>query len=59
MNFKTYLGNAIRKLEQFPPYLLFYPFFMSDVEIAIFDDAIKESQYYLEFGLGGSSLRSI
>lgn len=32
---------------------------MSKSEVVIFDTAIKESQHYLEFGLGGSTLRAI
>ncbi len=59
MTFKTKAKKAIRKLDQFSPYPLLYPFIMSKAEIAIFDDAIKESRHYIEFGLGGSSLRAI
>ncbi len=32
---------------------------MSNDEIVIFDEVIKESRHYLEFGLGGSSFRAI
>lgn len=46
-------------MDQFSPYPLFYPFIMSDGERAIFDQAIKTSRHYLEFGLGGSTLRAL
>lgn len=53
------MNTIIKKLDQCSPYPLFYPFVMSKREKVIFDDAIKKSQNYLEFGLGGSSLRAI
>ncbi len=51
--------NMVRRLDKFSPYPLFYPFIMSKNEKSIFDKAIKKSSNYLEFGLGGSTLRAI
>ena len=55
----TRIKQAIKRLDQFSPYPIFYPFRMSKNEIAVFDKSIKGSKHYLEFGLGGSSLRAI
>ena len=51
--------KAIRGFDQYSPYPLFYTFVMSHNEKALFDKAIKKSKNYLEFGLGGSTLRAI
>lgn len=59
MKLKAMAKAMLRKLDQFSPYPLFYPFMMSDNEKAIFDESIKESRHYLEFGLGGSTIRAI
>lgn len=59
MRIKKHLKNAIKRIDELSPYPFFYPFIMSKGEIAVFDDAIKRSRHYLEFGLGGSSLRAI
>lgn len=59
MALKAKLKTFLMKLDQHSPYPLFYPFIMSEEEKAIFDEAIKESQYYIEFGMGGSTLRSL
>lgn len=59
MNLKAAVKKILRKLDQFSPYPLFYQLIMTKNEIAIFDMAIKESQHYLEFGMGGSTLRAI
>lgn len=59
MKLKKHLKKIIIKVDRFSPNPLFYPFIMSKDEKAIFDEAIKESRHYLEFGLGGSSLRTI
>ncbi len=56
---KTRVKDALRKLDQLSPYPLMYPFVMSENEKRIFDDAVKESHHYLEFGLGGSTIRAI
>lgn len=59
MNLKATVKTILRKLDQFSPYPLFYHFIMTKNERAIFDMAIKESLHYLEFGMGGSTLRAI
>lgn len=53
------LINIIRKLDMFSPYPFFYKFVMSRDEKIIFDNAVKKSNHYLEFGLGGSTLRAL
>lgn len=59
MKMKVHLKKLIKRIDQFSPYPVFYPFIMSEAEIAVFDEEIKRSKNYLEFGLGGSSLRAI
>jgi len=59
MTFKSRVKNAIRRLDKLSPYPVLYPFVMSKDEKVIFDEAIKESQHFLEFGMGGSSLRAL
>lgn len=59
MTFKTEVKKIIHRLDQLSPYPLLYPFIMSKDEKVIFDEAIKKSKHYIEFGLGGSSLRAI
>jgi hypothetical protein len=51
--------HAIKAIDKLSPYPLFYPFEMSDNEKSIFDEAIKESKNYLEFGIGGSTVRAL
>ncbi len=59
MTLKAMAKAIVRKIDLFSPYPLFYPFVMSDNEKALFDEAIKGSRHYLEFGLGGSTIRAI
>jgi hypothetical protein len=59
MKLKATVKTILKKLDRFSPYPVFYPFVMSDNEKAIFDQAIRKSSHYLEFGLGGSTLRAI
>jgi hypothetical protein len=59
MTFKTIAKKIIRRLDNLSPYPLFYPFLMSREEKIVFDEAITKSRHYLEFGLGGSSLRAL
>jgi hypothetical protein len=59
MTLERCFKNVIKRLDKLSPYPLFYPFKMSKIEKAVFDDTVKESQHYLEFGLGGSTLRAI
>lgn len=59
MSLKSSLKKVLRKIDQHSPYPLFYSFVMSKDEKNIFDNAIKDSRHYLEFGLGGSTIRAI
>ena len=55
-----FIIKLIRSLDQFSLYPFFYPFIMSKKkEKSLFDRSIKDSQYYLEFGLGGCALRAL
>lgn len=47
------------KLDQLSPRPVFYSFIMSSGEKAVFDETIKRANHYLEFGMGGSTLRAI
>lgn len=57
--FKAKIKRTIHRLDKLSPYPVFYPFVMSNDEKVVFDEAIRNSNHYLEFGLGGSSLRAI
>ena len=59
MPLKAMVKRIIRNLDKLSPYPLFYPFIMSNDEKVVYEEAIKESCHYLEFGLGGSTLRAI
>jgi hypothetical protein len=59
MTLKAKVKNIIRRVDKFSPHPLFYPFVMSHDEKNVFDEAINKSRHYLEFGLGGSSLRAL
>jgi len=59
MPIRSKLKNIVRKLDMRSPYPIFYPFIMSSDEKNIFDAAVKKSRHYIEFGLGGSTLRAI
>ncbi len=59
LNLIAKVKNLIRRLDLLSPYPIFYPFIMSKNEKVIFDRAIKKATNYLEFGLGGSSLRTL
>lgn len=59
MDSLTAWKQAVRKLDKVSPYPVLYPFVMSESERQVFDEAIKRSKNYLEFGLGGSTLRAI
>lgn len=59
MKLKFKIKKLIKNLDQLSPHPIFYSFLMSKNEIEIFDDEIKKAEHYLEFGLGGSTLRAI
>ena len=48
-----------RKLDHYSPWPLFYPLVMTPKEKTLFDRKINKSKNYLEFGLGGSTLRAL
>lgn len=54
---KKVLKTAVHRFDRILPHPLFYQFIMSDAERAAFDDVIRTSSGYLEFGMGGSTLR--
>lgn len=47
------------RLDKLSPYPLLYTLIMSDKEKILFDKTINGSRHYLEFGLGGSTLRAL
>lgn len=51
------LKTAIKAIDRKSPYPLFYEFVMFDEEKTLFDSTVKQARNYLEFGLGGSTLR--
>ncbi len=59
MIFLHTLKNIIRKLDIYSPYPVGYRFIMSKNERGIFDGIINKSRNYLEFGLGGSTIRAL
>lgn len=56
---KHLLKKLIEKFDKQSPHPLFYKFVMSKEERTIFDKSISKSENYLEFGLGGSTLRAL
>jgi len=59
MSIKSAIKKIIVNADKASPYPLFYPFLMSEGEKALFDECVKHSKHYLEFGLGGSSIRAL
>ncbi len=53
------IKRFVKKLDQYSPWPLFYPFAMTEEEKNIFNEKIKNSTSYLEFGLGGSTIRAL
>lgn len=53
------LTDLIQKLDSLSPYPLFYHWKMSRPERTLFDRSIAQSKHYLEFGMGGSTLRAL
>jgi hypothetical protein len=56
---KKVLKNILVKLDQYSPHPIFYAFIMTRKEKCVFDEAIGNAGHYLEFGMGGSTLRAI
>ena len=53
------IKNKIKKIDRYSPYPIFYEFIMSYNERDFFDKNVKEAKKYLEFGLGGSTIRAL
>jgi len=54
-----FLKDTWLKVNQSLDRPLYYPWLMTRKEKKIFDELIKSSKYYLEFGMGGSTLRAL
>lgn len=59
MKFNILSLNARKVLDELSPYPALYPFLMSEPEKTLFDQAVSQAHHYLEFGMGGSTLRAI
>lgn len=59
MKNKSILKKAIQIFNRYSPHPSLCPIILSHNEINLFDDTIKDSLHYLEFGMGGSTLRAI
>ncbi|MFW6276885.1 MAG: hypothetical protein ACOC2K_04315, partial [Bacteroidota bacterium] len=51
--------RVVRELDKYLPTPIFYIFMMTPEERILFDSVIKDSTNYLEFGIGGSSIRTL
>ena len=56
---KKKLINYIEKFDRYSPHPFLFPWKMSRKEKEMFDQLIKNSKYYLEFGTGGSTIRAL
>ena len=54
---KRQLKVAIKTLDMYSPYPVFYSFIMTDAEKKMLLKYIKDSKNYLEFGAGGSTIK--
>jgi len=59
MNEKLKLKEMLIKLDKYSPVPFLFPFVMTNSEKALFDKTIKHSRVYLEFGMGGSTFRTL
>ncbi len=57
MTIKTKIKKVVSEIDKFLPKALFYSFRMSSKEKYFFDEKIKNSDVYLEYGMGGSTFR--
>ncbi len=55
----SHLKRFIRYIDSYSPYPVFYPFMMKKAEKEMFDAYIKQSNIYLEFGAGGTTIRAL
>ena len=56
---KKAIKNFIVKIDKRLPNSLFYTFVMSPKEKKLFDEMVRNSAVYLEFGMGGSTFRTL
>jgi hypothetical protein len=59
MELKQRVFDILKFLDLFSPRPCLYSFVMTDSEKKLFDEKIKESKVYLEFGIGGSTIRAL
>lgn len=62
MIFKRLSESARRiavKIDKYSPYPFLYPIVLSDSEKELFDSAVEGAKKCLEFGLGGSTIRTL
>ena len=53
------LIDIVKMVDRCSPRPNFYSFVMSEREMFLFDKTIRNSKVYLEFGAGGSTLRTL
>jgi hypothetical protein len=51
--------RVLKEADKHSPIPMYYDFSMEEEEKALFDEVIKPSKAYLEFGMGGSTLRAL
>jgi hypothetical protein len=56
---KSFFEEFKREMDFYSPKPKFYSFVMSENEIMLFDIIVNRSKVYLEFGMGGSTLRTL
>ena len=57
MNYKAKIKRIIIRIDKMLPRACYYTFIMSPKEKVLFDKRVKNSRFYLEFGMGGSTFR--
>ena len=55
----SFIHKILKKLDVYSPRPRYYAFIMSPSERNLFDQYVKKSKLYLEFGAGGSTLRAL
>ena len=59
MQIRKTVKKIISELDKSSPWPVFYQFIMTPEERSLFDKTIKHSKVYLEFGMGGSTIRAL
>jgi len=59
MSLQATIKHIVKRLDKLSPRPQFYPLAMTHDEQLVFDETISKSQHYLEFGMGGSTLRAL